>query len=378
MVGDFGDEKIYCANNQERLVIMESLFKVFMPDEVSLKIAEIMTSGQLASGIHTKNFEKKLQEYVGNPNILTVSGNSISFALKLLDIKAGDEIIVSPMGCLMTTQPIVYAGATVVWADIDPLTGSLDPIDVKSKITSKTKAIIHYHWAGYPGYIDEINTLAKENGIIVIEDATESFGAEYSGHKIGNNGTDIVCYSFTPVRLPNTIDGGGLAFNNKQLLNKALLMRDLGIDRSKFRDELGELSESCDISTIGDASAMNNVSGFIGASQMDYLDTLYMKQRENAKKWECYFENDNTVTLLKKNNNSIPSYWAFTILSDNRDDLLQEFRRKGFYASKMHIRNDIYSVFQSSAKEFKGINEFSSRELNLPCGWWVKSEGIIK
>jgi len=357
---------------------MIPLFKVFIPDEVSMGISDILNSGKLSYGEHTKNFENSLRDYVCNPNILTVSGNSVFFALKLLDIKEGDEVIVSPMSCLMTTQPIAYAGAKVVWADIDPLTGSLDPEDVKNKITSKTKAIVHYHWAGYPGYIDEINCLAKEYGIKVIEDATESFGAEYHGQKLGNTDTDIVCYSFTPVRLPNAIDGGGLAFKDKDLFEKALQMRDLGINRNKFRDNLGEISENCNITMPSDSAAMNNVSGFVGAIQMKYLDELYIQQRENAKKWEEYFNNYDSVQLLRKRDNVKPSYWSFTILSNQRDSLLNELRDEGYYTSKMHLRNDLYSVFNSSAKDFEGINEFSSKQLNLPCGWWVNSEDIIK
>lgn len=357
---------------------MIPLFKVFMPNEVSIGIADVLNSGQLAYGTHTKNFETKLREYVSNKNILAISGNSVLFALRLIGIKAEDEVIVSPMSCLMTTQPIAVVGAKVVWADIDPMTGSLDPEDVKKKITSKTKAIVHYHWAGYPGYIDEINAIAKEHGIYVIEDATESFGAEYNGEKLGNNGTDIVCYSFTPVRLPNAIDGGGVAFKSKELFDKAVLMRDLGIDRSKFRDSLGEISELCDISTFGDSATMNNVSGYVGVTQMDYLDKLYNTQRTNAKKWQEYFSDNKEITLLNTRNNTNPSYWAFTILSNNRDELLQKFRNDGFYASKMHLRNDLYSVFKSSAKDFKGINEFSNKQLNLPCGWWINNEDILK
>ena len=357
---------------------MIPLFKVFMPNEVSEGVINVLNSGQLAYGVHTKNFEAKLREYVGNENILAISGNSVLFALKLIDVKAGDEVIVSPMSCLMTTQPIVVVGAKVVWADIDPLTGSLDPEDVKSKITSKTKAIVHYHWAGYPGYIDEINAIAKEHGIYVIEDATESFGAEYNEKKLGNNGTDIVCYSFTPVRLPNAIDGGGVAFKSKELFKKAMLMRDLGIDRNKFRDSLGEISEACDISTIGDSATMNNISGYVGATQMKYLEQLYSIQRANAEKWKEYFADRKDITLLSSRKNINPSYWAFTILSDNRDELLQKFRADGFYASKMHLRNDLYSVFKSFAKELKGINEFSSKQLNLPCGWWMSIKDIYE
>jgi dTDP-4-amino-4,6-dideoxygalactose transaminase len=356
---------------------MIPLFKVFMPNEVSMGIADVLNSGQLAYGTHTKDFETKLREYIGNENTLAISGNSVLFALRLLGIKAEDEVIVSPMSCLMTTQPIAVTGAKVVWADIDPMTGSLDPEDVKSKITPKTKAIVHYHWAGYPGYIDEINTVAKEHGIYVIEDATESFGAEYDSKKLGNNGTDIVCYSFTPVRLPNAIDGGGVAFKNKELFEKAILIRDLGIDRSKFRDSLGEISEFCDITFTGDSATLNNVSSYVGGSQIDYLDQLYTIQRENAKKWQEYFSDNKYISLLNTRNNTNPSYWAFTILTNNRDELLIEFREKGFHASKMHLRNDLYSVFKSSAKDFKGINDFSKRQLNLPCGWWVNGESIL-
>ena len=351
---------------------MVPLFKVFMPDDTTDGVNEILRSGQLSYGVHTKRFEDKLRKYVGNDKILTTSGNSIFFALKLIGIKAGDEVIVSPMSCLMTTQPVIYAGAKVVWADIDPLTGSLDPKDVEKKITKNTKAIIHYHWAGFPGYIDEINQIAKDNKIFVIEDATESFGAEYKGNKLGNTNTDIVCFSFTPVRLPNAIDGGGLSFNHQALFEKALLMRDLGIKRENFRDELGEISEACDIVSVGDSSAMNNMSGYVGASQMPHLDVLLRQQRDNAERWEKYFESAPGVRILKKRPEVTPSYWAFTILSDDRDELLKELREKGMYASKVHLRNDLYSIFGHYGSDFEGVNAFSSKQLNLPCGWWVK------
>ncbi|EKO3667347.1 aminotransferase class V-fold PLP-dependent enzyme [Vibrio metschnikovii] len=355
---------------------MVPLFKVFMPEALACGMDKLLYSGQLSYGDYTKGFEQQLRMYVGNENILTLSGNSVFFALKLIDVKAGDEVIVSPMSCLMTTQPIKYAGAKVVWADIDPLTGSLDPKDVQRKITKKTKAIIHYHWAGYPGYIDEINQVGRENKIYVIEDATESFGADYKDKKLGNTNTDIVCYSFTPVRLPNAIDGGGIALNNRTLFEKALLMRDLGINRQVFRDEIGEISEACDVQLTGDSSTLNNISGYVGLSQMPYLDGLLSKQRNNAKHWEKYFENDASVRLLEKRNTTNPSYWAFSLLSENRDELLKEWREKGLYASKVHLRNDLYTVFDHYASNLEGVNEFSSKQLCLPCGWWVEDSDV--
>lgn len=351
---------------------MVPLYKVFMPDSLSEGLSKILNSGQLAYGAHTREFEEKLRKFVGNPNILTISGNSVFFALKLLGIKEGDEIIASPMACLATNQPVAYAGAKIVWADIDPLTASLDPEDVKRKITSKTKAIIHYHWSGYPGYVDEINALAMEKGIYVIEDASESFGAEYKGNLLGNTNTDIVCFSFTPVRLPNAIDGGGLAFKDKAMFDKASSMRDYGIDRPLFRDSIGEISDACNISTAGDGCTMNNISGYIGAAQMDYISGLYEKQRENAGVWKKKLEGDERIASLNLKRHIKPSFWSYTILSNKRDDLLKEFRELGYYASKMHLRNDLYSVFGKSGRNLLGVNDFSNRQLNLPCGWWVE------
>lgn len=353
---------------------MIPLFKVFMPEGIEDEIGKILHSGQLAYGEYSKKFEEKLRTFVGNQHLLTISGNSVHFALKLIGIKEDDEVIASPMACLATNQPVAYCGAKMVWADIDPLTASLDPEDVKRKITPKTKAIIHYHWAGYPGYIDEINAIAKEKGIYVIEDASESFGAEYKGNKLGNTTTDIVCYSFTPVRLPNAIDGGGLAFNEKALFEKACLMRDYGINRSKFRDNLGEISSTCDISMPAEGCTMNNISGYVGYNQMDYIDNFYQKQRRNANQWRLKLKSKGDITFLKSREEINPSYWAYTVLTESRDQLLKDFRNGGFYASKMHLRNDFYSVFGTYMNDFKGLNEFSNKQLNLPCGWWINIE----
>lgn len=357
---------------------MIPMYKVFMPKEASNGVTKVLNSGMLACGKYTKKFETHLQNYIGNPYLITLSANPIVFALKVLDIKAGDEIIVSPMSCLMTTQPIIWLGAKVIWADIDPLTGSLDPDSVKSNITKNTKAIIHYHWAGYPGYINEINSIAAEFGINVIEDATESFGAQYYNKKIGNTGSHITCFSFTPVRIPNAIDASGISFNTRELFEKAKLMIDLGIDRENFRDDIGEISTNCDIFLPGNSLKLNNVSGYVGASQVKYLDELLKAQKYNSGFWKDYFTDIVNCELVGIRKNVKPSFWAFTVLTKNRDELLLDFRRKGLMASKIHLRNDIYSVFGKNKPLLKGVEKFSSEQLNLPCGWWLNKLELKK
>ncbi|MGY0038974.1 aminotransferase class V-fold PLP-dependent enzyme [Pedobacter sp. NJ-S-72] len=154
--------------------------------------------------------------------LATNSFNSAMLVLlATLDLKAGDEVLASPMSCLASNQPFLNRGLKVKWVDIDPLTGTLDPDAVRKSITPKTRAIFHNHHCGIPGYIDEINQIGKENGLFVIDDCIEAFGSEYKGRIIGDTGSDVAIYSFQTVRLPNTIDGGGITFKDPELHIKA-------------------------------------------------------------------------------------------------------------------------------------------------------------
>ena len=201
---------------------MIPLYKPYIPDMLP-ELNEILYSGALAYDKWGKAFEQKLSEYIGCSNIAVVNSfnSAMLVVLATLGIKPGDEIIASPMSCLASNQPFVTIGAKVIWADINPKTGTLDPESVNDKITPKTKAIFHNHHCGYVGYIDEINQIGKEKGIYIVDDAIEAFGSEYKGNKIGNTGTDATVFSFQTVRLPNTIDGGGFAFKDNELFEKA-------------------------------------------------------------------------------------------------------------------------------------------------------------
>ncbi|MBO9620019.1 MAG: aminotransferase class V-fold PLP-dependent enzyme, partial [Niabella sp.] len=214
---------------------MISLYKPYMPEELP-ELDAILHSGALAYGKWGKEFERQLGAYINTNNVLTANSFNAAMILSLsaLGIGPGDEIIASPMSCLASNQPFVTQGAKVIWADIDPQTGTLDPNDVSLRITARTKAIYHNHHCGYSGYIDEINKIAAAHGIFVVDDAIEAFGSEYKGVKIGTPTlrSDITVFSFQTVRLPNTIDGGAVVFRDEAIMKKASLIRDLGVDRT--------------------------------------------------------------------------------------------------------------------------------------------------
>lgn len=349
---------------------MIPLYCPFMP-AVS-EMATILKSGALAYGNYTKEFEKKLKEYFETEYLIVTNSfnTAISVALATLGIKPGDSILASPMACLASTQPYLSSGLNVCWADVSPLTGTLEPSSVRKQIKLETKAIVHNHFCGYPGRIDEINAIGKEAGIPVIDDGIECFGSEYKGRKIGNCGTDVTVFSLTAVRFCNCIDGGVVIFKDKDLYEKSLLIRDCGIDRSRFRDELGEINPDCDISMIGYSATMSNVNGYIGLKQMDSIEDLLSKHRMQAEKWTRFFENQSTYIPLYRENCK-PNYWVYGLLVDDKVETIKRFREMGYFASGVHIRNDIYSAFGKQDIELPGVEKFYNSFIALPCGWWM-------
>ena len=174
-------------------------------------------------------------------------------------------------------------------------------------------------------------------------------------------------FSFQTVRLPNTIDGGAIVFNDKVLFEKALLTRDFGIRRNLFRDEHGEISPLCDISTPGFGGTMSDINSYIGCLQMDDLPDLLEKQKQNAKMWDA------ELNLYKLNNRPEiePNYWVYGVLSDNKIEDMLKFREQGFYASGVHLPNTYYSVFGDQG-QLPGVTEFNNKFIAVPCGWWFE------
>lgn len=349
---------------------MIALYKPYMP-EVPL-LDEILHSGQLAYGKYGKEFEELLGKFFGAENLLTTStfNTAILVALSTLGLRAGDTIIASPMSCLSSTQPIISMGIKIRWADIDAKTGTLSPKSVRSLMGINPKAIIHNHFCGLVGHIDEINMIGKEFGVPVIDDCIEAFGSEYKGRKIGNVGTDVTIFSFGPVRIPNTLDGGAIIFRDNVLFQKALLIRDAGIDRSRFRDDIGEIDPRCDIDLIGYSATMDELTSYIGIQQMGKIDWVLKTQRDNALIWNQLIEPMDNVSIIK-NKDGNPNQWVFGIKAHNKRDMIIKFREKGFYASGVHIDNRNYSVFEDKPI-LEGVDEFNSSFIALPCGWWVE------
>lgn len=348
---------------------MVPLYKPFMPELPELDA--VLHSEALAAGEYTNRFENRLKSYFGTDKVIVTNSfhTAISVAITALGLSFGDEIIASPMACLASTQPYLSSGLKIIWSDVEAHTGTLDPDNLRKHITASTKCIVHNHFCGYPGYVDEVNEIGSQYGVPVIDDGIECFGSAYKERKIGNCGTDVTVFSFNPVRIPNTIDGGAVIFKDRFLYEKSILIRDCGIDRSKYRDGMGEIAPGCDIGIKGYSATMSNVNGYIGLRQMEHVDDRIGRQRKQAAAWDTALAGTPGLTPMACGE-GLPNYWVYGVLAEDKYKTINEFRADGWYASGVHSDNSRYSAF-GPRPDLLGTDEFSKRFVALPCGWWI-------
>jgi len=350
------------------------LLKVHMPDTVQGPLSITLNSGFVTEGPKVAEFEKKVGEYIGNPNTTATNNctGSIHIALQIAGVLPGDEVITTAMTCQATNQPILKSGGKIIWADIQPDTGNIDSIDIKCKITKKTKAIIMMHWAGQPGDIDEINAIANENNIKVIEDAASAFGAEYKGKKVGNY-SDFTCFSFGAVKHITTGDGGLVAFKDSKNVDRAILLRNHGTDKKARRTET-----EWDFRISEDAwkFSMNDIAAAIGIEQMNYQQQLLEKRRSNADYYDKNLSNISGLKTLTKREDRISACWIYTVLVDKKEKFVSALKEKGIQTSIVHQRNDIHPIYSSSKIDLPNLDYFYDRMINIPVGWWLNQEDL--
>ncbi|MFW5686649.1 MAG: dTDP-4-amino-4,6-dideoxygalactose transaminase [Halanaerobium sp.] len=197
-------------------------------------------------GFYTKKVSGFLENYFDlNKVLMTTSAtHALEMAVQLLELKKGDEVIMPSFTFSSTANAVLKAGAAPVFAEIKPQTFNLDPADFKAKITAKTKAVIPVHYAGISCEMNQIKKIAAENEIKIIEDAAHAVNSFYQGKAAGSLG-DFGCYSFHGSKNFVSGEGGALIINpaQKQLLQKAEIIREKGTNRSRFlRGEIDKYS----------------------------------------------------------------------------------------------------------------------------------------
>ncbi len=289
-------------------------------------------SGNYILGGAVAELEKRVAELCGvSHGIGVASGTDALFlSLKACGVWPGDEVITSTYSFFASAGTIWNAGARPVFVDIDPETFNLDPVQVRQRLSKRTKAIMPVHLFGQCADMGPISELAREAGVAVIEDAAQSIGATWQGKKSGSIGT-AGCFSFYPTKnLGAYGDGGMIVTDDSSVAEKLRLLRVHGAKPKYFH------------SIVGFNSRLDALQASILLVKLDHLDDWSKKRRQNAAVYDELFQNTEVkVPKVKEGNVSI--FNQYVVRVPNRDAVREHLKKNGvdsdvYYPLPLHLQ----------------------------------------
>jgi dTDP-4-amino-4,6-dideoxygalactose transaminase len=323
--------------------------------EILNKISKIVEAGDFTLGSEVNVLEEEFANLVGAQYAIGVgSGTDALFlSLKALGIGPGDEVITTTFTFYATVGAIVTAGATPIFCDINE-DFNINPAEIRKKITNKTKAIIPVHWAGRICSMNEIQEIANEFSIPIVEDACHAILAEVQGVKAGNFGI-LGCFSFHPLKNLNVWGDGGIIVTNSSELNSSLrLLRNHGL---KDRDH-------CEIFAYN--SRLDTIQAVVARHMLPKLDHITNSRIKNAGYLDSHLLGISEIFIPKRmNTNSKEVFHLYSILAEDRDGLVGYLNKLGIDA-KIHYRTPMH--MQEASRKFgyaKGMFPTAERVANM-------------
>ena len=343
------------------------IFYPHIPKNAKKSVSKVLSTRWIGQGPLVDLFEKKFSNQFcdGMPVIAVGSGtDALHLAYILGNVKKNDEIICPVFTCTATNIPLLYIGAKIKFADIDPKTLNISIESVERLITKKTKAIVFVNYGGILNNLDKLNRIAKKNKIILVQDAAQSLGAKYKNKSITKY-ADFTIYSFQAIKHITSGDGGALVVKNKFLEKKGKRIRWFGIDRPKkqggtWENDIKEVGYKYQLTDLGACLLLDSMKEYKKIKKhRNSIYKTYLKNIVQNNKIQCI------QTLDKKADEVM---WLFTIVSPYKDILQKKLREKNIETNQVHFRNDRYSIFKKFVKNksFKNMDFIQNKYLVLP------------
>lgn len=355
------------------------LFYPEISKNASKYVTDSLNSRWIGQGPKVDKFENQFNNKF-NSNGYSLSCGSGTDALHLsyllADLKPGDEVIAPLFTCTATNIALKYLGVKIVFADVEKDSLNIDVNHVRSLVNENTKAIVCVHYGGVPCDLEELNQIASENGIPVIEDAAHALGAKYNGKYIGEI-SDFTMFSFQAIKHLTTGDGGMVTMMSKKLYEKGTRLRWFGIDRMAKQKGIWEN----DIKEIGYKYQMNDIAASIGLANLEEFDE---KLKLRKKLYNLYYSelidfSDVNIIGGLDTKSKVNAAWMMTILVDNRKDLHEKLRSNNIESAQVHYRNDRYSIFGGrQTGSFPNMDSVENKYLVIPLHTKMKESDVIR
>jgi dTDP-4-amino-4,6-dideoxygalactose transaminase len=349
-----------------------------LKNEIDEAVQRIIPSGQFILGSEVKALEGEIASYLGVEYAIGVASGTDALQLALLacGIEPGDEVITTPFTFIATAEAITQCGAIPIFVDIDPKTYNIDPANIESKITQKTKAILPVHLYGQPADMDIILELAQKYHLKIIEDCAQALGAEYKGKKVGSLG-DAGCLSFFPSKVLGAYgDGGMVVTNNPDVAEKAEMLRNHGCKEKYYH------------LVPGFNSRLDELQAAILRVKLKYIDKWIDQRRKNASLYAQILEeidgikppyvapysyhifNYYTIRLLNRNNVGGTLVVSRNRHAHSREKLQQYLTAQGiataiYYPLSLHLQK-VYGSLGYKPGDFPNSERAQEEVLSLP------------
>jgi perosamine synthetase len=288
-----------------------------------------LTSAARDGGPNVQEFERLVCSFVKSKYAIAVNSGTAALqaALYALDVKSGDEVVLPSFTFVATANSVVSVGAKPVFVDIRRDNYTMDPEDLRKKITKKTKAIIPVHLYGNVSYIDEISEIARKSHIPIIEDAAQSMGSTYRGKQTGTF-SELGCFSLYAAKVMTSGEGGVITTSSEKLRDKLLMIRNHG------------MVHGYDTRILGLNLRLPEINAAIAKVQMRKLAGFLKKRSQNAKiLTELLSGADVTLPIPRKHEKV--NWYLYTISSKNRDKISKTLNENGigatvYYGTPVH------------------------------------------
>jgi dTDP-4-amino-4,6-dideoxygalactose transaminase len=316
-------------------------------------VLEVISKGPLTNalgqGPKVLEFEKDYAKFAGVKHAIAVNNGTaaLNAALLAAGVKQGDEVIVPSFTFVATAEAVVFAGAKLVFADIDPETYTLSPEDVEQAVTSKTRAILPVDLYGYSADMKSLREIAEKYNLALIEDAAQAHGATYQGKPAGFF-ADAACWSLYASKNITTGEGGVITTDDDKIAETLRLIRNHG-EKTKYTSVL-----------MGNNYRMPEIEAAIGIVQLKKLSAFVAKRRRNAQYLTEILQSSKRLKFPTETEVNQHSWYLYTVrlingTEEERNLILKELKQK-------EIGAEAYYVNPVNTMEFY-CNNFSSRKL---------------
>jgi perosamine synthetase len=351
--------------------------KPYITDDEIDGVVDSIRSGWLTMGPKTLKFEQEFAGYTGAEYSVAVNSctAALHLALKAIDLKPGDEVIIPSMTFTATGEVVCYFNAVPIIVDVEKNTHNIDFFAIERAITSRTRAIIPVHFAGQPCDMDEIMQLADKYRLTVIEDAAHSLPAWYKERKVGTIG-DMTCFSFYATKTLSTGEGGMVTTGKNEWSERIRILRLHGISRDAWKRYSKEGSWYYEVTEAGYKYNMTDIQAALGLAQLKKAEWMRDRREDIARKYSEAFNAMEGITIPDIRSDRISAWHLYVIkldtdiLSIDRDAFIEALKARGIGTSVHFIplyRHPFYrNTFGCAREDFPNSEWLFSRIVSLP------------